>query len=65
MFCGTITGAVILTNILGAPQTLELERVVGVALIATIAEAISGMFDNFAIVASVIFFVRATAVEMA
>jgi dolichol kinase len=50
MFFGTILGFLVLSRVLGAPETVESGRLVGVALAATAAEAVSGTHDNLLIV---------------
>ena len=60
VFFGTVIGIFILRAGVGAPATLYADRVLGVALVATLAEAVTGKWDNPAIAASVWLFLRAT-----
>jgi hypothetical protein len=53
MFLGTLLGYSVLSSVLGAPETVDLGRLVGVAVAATFAEAVSGKYDNLAIVFAV------------
>lgn len=60
VFVGTIIGIVYLSAGVGVPATLYADRVLGVALVATLAEAVTGKWDNPAIAASVWLFLRAS-----
>jgi dolichol kinase len=60
MFLGTLLGYHVLSGVLGAPETVDPGRLVGMTAAATLAEAVSGMYDNLAIVLAVLLSVNAT-----
>jgi phytol kinase len=60
VFVGTVIGIVFLRAAIGAPSTPYTDRVLGVAITATLAEAVSGKWDNLVIAASVWLFLKAT-----
>lgn len=64
MFLGTILSAPFIHWMFGMaqPRHLQPERLLGVALVATLAEAVSGMWDNLAVVTAVTMFLRATSI---
>jgi len=58
MFVGTMFGTLIFRFVVGAPETIDIGQWVGVALTATIAEALTGKWDNITIPASVHVFLQ-------
>lgn len=64
MFIGSILGIVLLQIGIGEPKELLPENVIGVALVATIAEGISGKWDNPAIALAIEAFLRMTSVSL-
>jgi dolichol kinase len=62
MFVGTVLGIHILRAGTGVPEFLSTGTVLGVALVATIAEAVAGKWDNFVIALAVYAFIEGTTV---
>lgn len=60
MFLGTVAGVYILRHVLEVPKEIDLQRVVGIAVAATISEAIGGMWDNFTVIIAVLAYLYAT-----
>lgn len=58
VFFGTMLGIWILRSIVGAPQVVEPKTMVEIAGLATLAEAISGPWDNLMIAASIELYLR-------
>jgi len=61
VFVGTLVGIWVLRSVLGAPEMLYAVQVIGVALTATVAEAVSGKWDNLVIPVSVYCYLQVTA----
>ena len=53
VFFGTMVGILVFRSVLGAPETVDFHRFIGIAMTATIAEALSGKWDNIVIPAVV------------
>jgi phytol kinase len=64
MFLGSLVGMVCYQSILGAPAKLDLEFMAQIAFIATLAEAVTGEWDNPAIALSVYWFAKATDISI-
>ena len=64
MFAGSVVGILTYAHFLKVPQTPDLETVMMISLIATIAEAVSGIWDNPGIAFSVYWFVQATDIQI-
>ena len=60
MFVGSFVGIATYAHLVTVPARWDLETVAMVSLVATLAEAVSGIWDNPAIAVSVYAFVRAT-----
>ena len=56
MFVGTLIGICILQAGIGAPERLDAGKMLGVAALATLAEAVSGIWDNPAIVLTTLWY---------
>jgi dolichol kinase len=59
VFVGTILGIFLIRYVTGVPEELHAGIVIGVALVATVAEGVSGKWDNPVIAFSVLIFLRA------
>ena len=64
MFLGSSMGILCYAQVLKVPQVVDLETVVMVSVVATIAEAVTGIWDNPAIAFSVYWFVQATDIQI-
>lgn len=62
MFVGTLTAIPVLGLMIGAPKPIELVHVVSIALFATIAEAVSGPWDNMAVPLTIYLYTKLAAV---
>lgn len=60
MFVGSILGITTYGRLLNVPEQVDFETVAMISLVATLAEAVSGIWDNPAIALSVYCFVHAT-----
>ncbi|CAB9499107.1 Probable phytol kinase [Seminavis robusta] len=60
MFVGCMVGIVCYQKVLGAPSQLDMESVMQIAFLATVAEALTGKWDNPAIAFTVYWFAKAT-----
>jgi len=63
VFGGTIIGILVFRSVVGAPEVIDVNRVIGVAFTATIAEALSGKWDNCVIPASVYLYLKVTSLR--
>lgn len=60
VFGGTILGIFLIRFVTGVPEELYAGIVIGVALVATVAEGVSGKWDNPVIAFSVFIFLQVT-----
>lgn len=58
MFASTLLGIFVLRAGIGAPEQLDAVKVTGVALVATVAEAISGKWDNPVVALATLWFCK-------
>mmetsp|Transcript_25942 Transcript_25942/g.39182 ORF Transcript_25942/g.39182 Transcript_25942/m.39182 type:complete len:302 (+) Transcript_25942:159-1064(+) len=58
MFVGAIMGMIAYAHLLGVPQDVDLLLILMIALVATVAEGVTGIWDNPAIALSVYWFVK-------
>lgn len=60
LFVVTVIGLLFLRSVIGSPTKVYIGRIVGIALVASLEEAISGKWDNPAIACSVWIFLQST-----
>lgn len=64
MFVGSVVGILTYAHLLNVPQNVDLETVLMISLVATLVEAVSGIWDNPVIAFAVYWFVQATDIHI-